>query len=68
MARINTGSHRIYDIGFQYDGKTNVVQTVTGQCLDEMRRVEVPEGQIIVGLYGVQEADRIKSFGFITWQ
>ena len=32
IARINTGSHRFYDIGFQYDGKTNVVQTVTGQC------------------------------------
>ena len=32
IARINTGSNRIYDIGFEYNGKTNVVQTVTGQC------------------------------------
>ena len=30
IARVNTGSHRMYDLGFQYDGKTNVVQTVTG--------------------------------------
>ena len=68
VARVNTGSQRIYDIGFQYDGKTNIVQTVTGDSSDELRKVEVPEGHLIVGVYGVKGSDRIQSFGFITWK
>ena len=35
-ARINSSSKRIYDIGFQYEGKTNVVQTVTGDSADDL--------------------------------
>ena len=34
VARINSSSKRIYDIGLQYDGKTNVIQTVTGDSSD----------------------------------
>ena len=67
VARINQSSQRIYDIGFQYDGKTNVVQTVTGDSADQMQCVEVPDGHVIVGLYGVKGEERIQSFGLITW-
>jgi len=43
------------------------VQTVTGDSSDDLHEVRVPEDHIVVGIYGVKGAERIQSFGLITW-